>query len=78
MTILRTIFSRAGAMLENTDSDDLVELGFYYERYWGGLTLTALDLTPESSNGDELNAKYNKAGLERSRVCIFPEKEGVF
>jgi len=72
-----SIFKRAGAMLENTDSDDLVELGFYYERYWGGLTLTALDLTPESSNGDELNAKYNKAELERSRFVYSLKKGGV-
>ena len=71
------IFSVAEAVLENTNADDIVELNFYYERLSGGLTLTALDLTPESSDGDELNGKYAEAGLKRKRFIYSLKNDGV-
>jgi hypothetical protein len=72
-----SIFSGSGSTLEKTNYDDLVELGFYYERYWGGLTLTALDLTPESSCGDELSVKYKEAKLERKRFVYSLKRDGL-
>jgi hypothetical protein len=70
-----SIFSDLKAALELAQPQDIQELHFYYEQRWGGLTLNALNLTPETPGDRMLNGKYQKAGLKRAR-SVYALKRG--
>lgn len=56
-----------GWNLTNTSTEDLRELGNFYEHVSGGLMVNALDLKPEKLGSDELASEYHSLGLERQR-----------
>jgi hypothetical protein len=53
--------------LENTATNDIKALEFYYENESKGLALQALDLTPSKYNKNELNDLYHEFGFKKDR-----------
>jgi hypothetical protein len=58
-----------------TETEDLVELSYYYKYSSGGQLLQALDLKPEQLGTDRLNQTFELAGLKRERR-LFSLKKG--
>ena len=52
---------------ENTETNDIKALEFYYENESRGLALQALDLTPSKFNKNELNDLYHQFGFKKDR-----------
>lgn len=71
-----SILSDAKAVLDPAGLHDLKELHFYYEQHWGGLTLNALNLTPEVFTDEIIDRKYHKAGLKRARYVYALKQNG--
>jgi hypothetical protein len=66
-------------LISKTTQDDLLELASFYEHISGGLTLDAIDMTPNDlpQNGiHTIDDEYKKYGLVRKRHMLSIKKHG--
>jgi len=63
-------------VLERTTAADLAELQTYYEQESGGLTLRALDLTPDTMGEDDVSKMYERLGFLRVRHLFSLRRHG--